>query len=147
MHFAGPKRASRHALTSGVLNMPFIPWPGELLTGHPMIDADHEHLVGIVNRLADAVARDDSDDDVGTTLCELADYTREHFEREEHYMERIRHPDAEGHKLNHGDILSALSRVALDYELGHAVRADLLALLAHWITDHIMRYDKRLAAD
>jgi methyl-accepting chemotaxis protein len=60
-------------------------------------------------------------------------------------MDRHRYPGADGHKLEHSALLDAISRMLLDFENGRPISADLMALLKHWLSDHIGRIDKALA--
>ncbi|WP_207477240.1 bacteriohemerythrin [Arenibaculum pallidiluteum] len=126
--------------------MSLIQWPGDLLIGHSAVDDDHRHLVEIINKLAEAHAAGRQSGLIGEILSELADYTAAHFEREERFMERVRYPGIDEHRLNHSQLIGSLSRIIYDFEMGRPVDQPLLDFLRHWLTDHIMRFDKRLAA-
>ena len=125
--------------------MSFIDWPGTLATGHRVIDDEHRFLVGITNSLAAALEAGDGAGSVRQVVCDLLDYATEHFSHEESLMDRHRYPGADGHKLEHSALLDAISRMLLDFENGRPISADLMALLKHWLSDHIGRIDKALA--
>jgi hemerythrin-like metal-binding protein len=125
--------------------MSFIEWPGTLATGHRVIDNEHQFLVGITNSLAAALEVGDGTEGVRQVVCDLLDYATEHFSHEELLMDRNRYPAADGHKLEHSALLDAISRMLLDFENGRPISKDLMALLQHWLSDHIGRVDKALA--
>ena len=60
-------------------------------------------------------------------------------------MDRHRYPAADGHRLEHSALLDAIARLLLDFERGRPISGSLMALLQHWLTDHIGRVDKALA--
>ena len=125
--------------------MSFIDWPGTLATGHRVIDDEHRFLVGITNSLAEALEEGDGTESVRQVLCDLLDYATEHFSREELLMDRHRYPAADGHKLEHSALLDTISRMVLDFEKDRPISKDLMALLQHWLSDHIGRIDRALA--
>jgi hemerythrin-like metal-binding protein len=125
--------------------MSFIDWPGNLATGHHVIDDEHRFLVGITNNLAEALEAGGCAENVRQVLCDLLDYATEHFSREELLMDRHRYPAADGHKLEHSALLDTISRMLLDFEKNRPISKDLMALLQHWLSDHIGRVDKALA--
>lgn len=125
--------------------MSFIEWPGTLATGHHVTDDEHRFLVGITNRFAAALEVGDGAEGVRQILCDLLDYATEHFAHEELLMDRHRYPAADGHKLDHSALLDAISRMLLDFEKGRPISTALMALLRHWLSDHIGRVDRPLA--
>ncbi len=125
--------------------MSLIEWPGNLATGHALIDDQHGYLIGIVDRLASAAERGDGEDSVRQVLCDLLDYASAHFSHEEALMDRSRHPDADGHWIAHSALLDAVSRLVLDFETGRPNSTEPMALLQRWLSDHIGRLDKALA--
>ena len=54
-------------------------------------------------------------------------------------MDRHRYPAADGHRLEHSALLDAIARLLLDFERGRPISGSLMALLQHWLTDHIGR--------
>jgi hemerythrin len=125
--------------------MSFIEWPGALETGHHIIDDEHRFLVEITNRFAAALEAGDGAEGVRQILCDLLDYATEHFAHEELLMDRHGYPAANGHKLEHSALLDAIARMLLDFEKGQPISTALMALLRHWLSDHIGRVDKALA--
>ena len=124
-----------------------IPWDGSLSVGHANIDADHEHLIAIYNRLEEAVRSGQACEIINQIFVELAEYTMSHFAREERVMIRHRFDGYEAHKAAHDALLQELSGLIgrSQTERGMAVD-ETLSFLRHWVTDHIMSCDQALAA-
>lgn len=124
----------------------FIQWDGSLSVDHPNIDKDHKHLIEIINRLHDAIEQKHGEDIIGEVLSELADYTSEHFTREEHVMIHFRYPELDEHRRQHVDLINQLSKLIHNFELGRAtVTPDTMEFLRHWLIDHVQRTDMKLA--
>ena len=58
----------------------------ELVSGHAMVDAQHQELIDNINRLYDAVEQGNSIDEALSTLGFLAQYTMFHCGSEEALM-------------------------------------------------------------
>ena len=78
-----------------------IEWSKSLSIGVDLIDQDHESLVGIINRLDDAVKRVHGKEIIGDILSELSDYVGYHFDHEEQFMRRYHYPGSDEHVHQH----------------------------------------------
>lgn len=124
-----------------------LEWHDSLAVGHAAIDHDHMYMMGIINRLGEAVAAHRDREIIGIILGEIADYTRVHFEREEDLMRRNGDPDLPGHKREHDQLLDRLAELTLDFERGQSeITHNTMDFLHDWLTLHIMRSDLKLAA-
>lgn len=85
-----------------------IEWMDSYRLGHPDIDAQHQMLFNMVNRLLAATEK------AGLTeaIANLFEYTQEHFTREETIMRAIAYPHTEAHVAQHTTLLSKLDNVA-----------------------------------
>ena len=66
-----------------------ITWTSSLETGHAVVDYDHKRLVEQLNQLSEALQRGEGQDRIAQMIEFLQRYAREHFAREELYMERV----------------------------------------------------------
>ena len=75
-------------------------WSPALSVGHPILDAQHERLLLLCNRLfgsADSM----NEGDLIALLNDLAALVHEHFETEERLMQRFDYPDRKMHIDEH----------------------------------------------
>ena len=121
-----------------------IEWTESLRVGIPSIDAQHEVLVGLINRLGDAVLAGEGKAAVGPILLELEAYTRKHFALEELAFEKYGYPDAARHIAEHEAFIARVDDFQLAFAVGKAeVGEDILQYLRTWLTRHISFTDKK----
>ena len=59
--------------------MRVIEWNESYLTGHPIIDHQHEALFDEINQLVDAVARNQDEGELLRRVNHISEMIREHF--------------------------------------------------------------------
>jgi hemerythrin len=130
-----------------------VAWREALSVSNNLIDADHQHLLFLINTFEEIFTADRSIADLLTAIGELRDYTRTHFAREERIMLVLRYPRYDHHKLAHARLIEQLDLAAKPLrELGEVlaataaalpeeIRDSLVGLLRHWLLDHIMDED------
>lgn len=74
--------------------------PPALMTGHPVIDAEHAHLVALLNQLIDLSEVDD-DDGCAEKMGELTEALIGHLENEEKIMAGLKFYKPVEHKETH----------------------------------------------
>ncbi|SEQ42132.1 hemerythrin [Ectothiorhodospira magna] len=124
-------------------------WDSAFLTGLHTVDAQHQHLVDLINRLGQA--RMDNQlqpDDLATLHQELVDYAQHHFRDEENLMKQAgidpRHITA--HVQAHVDFLQEVSRRHASAEISTLCSSrQLLDYLTHWLAFHILGQDHNMA--
>lgn len=127
--------------------MAYFNWGDDLAVGNLQVDDDHKQLIGFVNELHTATSRGEGREVVGEILSGLIKYTQEHFQREEHYMERLRYPKLDAHRRQHAALIKTVLEMRDKYERGHVtVPAQVSALLRDWLSIHIRREDKAFVA-
>jgi hemerythrin-like metal-binding protein len=127
--------------------MPTIQWTQEMSVGIQSIDADHQILVGMVNRLDDAIKAARGKDSVSSILDALLDYTTYHFGREEALMQACGYPDLDAHRHTHKVLRTQVAHIR-DRYVGNPETIhdrEVLAFLKNWLTSHIMGRDKLYA--
>lgn len=133
------------------INIP-LEWNASLVTGIESIDEQHKVLVNILNeahaRLAGTPSREMLDD----ITRNLLSYALYHFETEETLMQTHAYAaehseDADRHHQEHRDFSKTVVDLRNGIKEGHLVsRDELITFLSHWLANHIMFTDKKLAA-
>lgn len=122
----------------------------EYMTGIPLIDGEHETLfeiIGEANDLVKAELLHDKYDEILKILGKLKDYTNEHFQDEEEYMESIQYPGLEAQKMAHQAFVSKLEEIDLDQvdQNQQKYLEELMEFLFGWLSNHILKSDKLIA--
>lgn len=128
-----------------------IAWRDAMNTGDPTIDADHRHLVDLINTFEAAITGVDIDHKrVARVLLGLVEYTGQHFFREEQIQLAIRYPYHDSHRRSHRDVLKKLQLIVGEYTKSpdgperDRMALDLAAFLREWLVDHIIQSDLRM---
>lgn len=119
----------------------------EYLTGIALVDEQHERLfeiIGRANELVKAELLHDKYDEIVGILNELREYTREHFQDEEAYMESIHYQGLEGQKMQHEAFVSKLDELDLEQvdDNQQEYLEELMEFLFGWLSNHILKVDK-----
>ncbi len=128
--------------------MPFVKWSDEFNVGVAAIDAEHKHLVDLINRFYANMSADASVEMLQNIFNELLDATKAHFNHEEEYFAASRFPLADEHKKLHKSLNSQIATL-LENVIGENDKAHPLELtyfLKSWLLDHIQGDDKKLGA-
>jgi len=125
--------------------MAYFEWAEDMEIDRGPIDADHRHLVDLVNELHTATTEGRGREVVGAILTELIGYTTDHLRREEASMAAVNFPHLARHKIGHAHFVESLSGLQKQYEAGRiSVAAQLSTVLRDWLSLHIRRSDKEL---
>lgn len=119
-------------------------WSSRLNLGIPSIDADHQYLVNLLDRLQGEILGHGGRAVVARTLDELDRYAERHFAMEEELFVRSGYPDAEAHIREH----RALARRVAEFRevFAHdedASPIELLEFMRAWITRHVVETDAK----
>jgi hemerythrin len=123
-----------------------IRWLDSLSLDVPAIDADHKHLLDLLNRLHYMALAGDDREAVGAVLAELVAYTFAHFAREEALMQACGYPGLAQHARLHEVLRAQVAHQRARF------RADprsfdvqgFYAFLSDWLTMHILGEDMKL---
>ena len=125
--------------------MPYFSWSPAYSVGLREIDLQHKSLVQAVNALHVALHSEQGAKDLSWILNFLANYTTEHFQREEELMELFAFPQQEEHVQLHKELLGQVGAFLGRYQSGEeAISQDLLDFLKRWLVVHIGDEDRRL---
>ncbi len=122
-----------------------LDWSDSLSVHVEEIDAQHKSLVGMVNRLYDAMTANHSKQALTEIVNDMREYSEVHFATEEQYMDRCNYPDRDAHKSEHRDFIAKAAEVERDYRQGKiSLSMDVLNFLSNWLVTHINDTDKKL---
>jgi len=126
---------------------PALTWNDALSVGDERVDTEHRHLIDLINRLHEAVARGFETRVVETVLTDLAAFSRYHFIREERIMGEHQYPDLSAHREEHAALLVELDEMVAAYRATPTTLDDAaLARVRTWFLDHLDGADARFAA-
>ena len=121
----------------------------EYKTGIPLIDSEHKQLLSIIdqaNRLARSEDVEEKYEDILRVLNQLKEYTIEHFQDEEEYMESIGYEGLDAQKRAHQSFVDKIENLSLD-DLKNKPKEylqSLLEFLLGWLVNHILHSDKKI---
>lgn len=133
-----------------------IVWRDALSVGNDSIDADHRHLISLINTVELALTTEQPFGALQAAIEQLRAYTQDHFAREERIMLALRYVTYDAHKHAHGALIEQLdeaARFVVDpgepapdstSSLSAEVRGKLAALLRSWLLEHIVKEDLQL---
>lgn len=124
--------------------MLFMPWNEQLEVGIAEIDEQHRWLVDTTNTLHALLSTGETQtDELGDLLEQLMDYTMNHFIVEEDIFARLGYPETEAHKAQHNVFCEKVMDLLTRHDMGETVGLDALNLLKSWLTNHIIKVDKK----
>lgn len=124
--------------------MAFIDWNPEFSVRSPVLDQQHKALIGIINKLHDAMLRGALAEDMQTILQELIRYAESHFTSEEALMRRAGYPRLATHRIQHVEFVRKARDLHAQLLAGKfTVSMDLLRFLRSWLSEHILGEDRQ----
>ena len=113
------------------------------------IDTEHRQLFAIIKEANDLIHADllhDKYDAIMAVLSKLKDYTVEHFQHEEAYMEEIGYPGLVAQQYAHTSFCDKLNEINLDEmdDNQQAYLEELVDFLLNWLIVHILKMDKKI---
>jgi hemerythrin len=121
-----------------------ITWKKELSVGNAEIDAQHQWLIEMVNRLYLSV--DDGRDKAATVtiINDLLNYAWTHFRTEEDLFREIDVPDAAEHIEEHERFTARVIAFRTRFvTIGENILPELVDFLSEWLTAHLRDADSR----
>lgn len=126
--------------------MKFFIFDSFLSIGDYKIDSQHKKLFEIFENLLEALAEGKGKDVILKVFDELSQYAIYHFNDEEELMEKINYPYFYIHKKEHqlftANINYLIERYKYEY---YNVTSETADFLFHWLKNHIMAEDKKIA--
>jgi len=117
--------------------MAYMQWGDQYMIGIKEIDAQHEQLFELVNRMHAAVVNGDYPSVGEKILEDLIDYVLEHFTTEERLFEAEGYPQYEEHKQQHDLLARQVLEIQEDFKAKKIMLTfELLDFLSDWLKNH-----------
>lgn len=123
-----------------------LDWTDELSVCIPEIDAEHQHFIGLVNELNEAIASRMDLAEIKERMQAILDDAVLHFAHEEKLFKEWGYPEAEDHAKKHaqavlalGEIMGGFRRGGVEYEWIEAGLKVKKTLIDHLLTED-MKY-------
>ena len=127
--------------------MAMLVWGDQYKIGFKQIDDQHQELVRIIGELSDAIKANRGKEMLGKLLRDLINYTVNHFSMEERLMRTHAYPENSAHTKEHEDLKKTVSDLQKKFTDGKTtVSLETIHFLNDWLSNHILKTDKRLAA-
>jgi hemerythrin-like metal-binding protein len=124
--------------------MGVVAWEERYSVGNERIDQQHQRIVGMINRLGEAMDAGTERAALMKILADLAGYTKTHFAEEELLMEQHGYPELDEHHIQHGMLNRQLADFYCNfYDGSRPQTTEVLAFLLNWLYGHILERDKR----
>ncbi len=118
-------------------------WEKKFATGILEIDAQHQYLFALTNRLIRNVAENVSLRTIAVTIAQLEDYVEEHFKREEAMLRRAKYAELAKHMEQHQKLRSQLAQYASRLQDQSLPITDFARFMQLWLSKHILQEDMR----
>lgn len=123
--------------------MALMSWSPAMSVGVQVLDDDHKKLIAMINELHASMLQGHSNEVVGGVLRKLANYTVEHFQREEKLFADTNYPGAAGHKREHEKLKAQVVAEIQKFQAGtQGLGMETLNFLRDWLRHHIQESDK-----
>lgn len=111
--------------------------------GIEKIDAEHQRLIGIFNRLNEKAAKNESAD-FKQIVEELEEYSCYHFNTEETLMEKANFDEIEEHIYQHQIFRQKINDFKISILFGGStLETDMVNFLRKWLLKHIAEVDAK----
>jgi hemerythrin-like metal-binding protein len=122
-----------------------LEWKDDYSVGVPAVDHEHRELIGLVNRLHEALASEKPDTEVAEIFGDLFRAISAHFALEERFMREQRYDQTTEHKADHEQLLDELRDIMDDHRDGEGHSEErLTASIDAWFATHFKTHDARL---
>lgn len=124
--------------------MPLFEWTPSYSVSVPQFDKEHQHLIGLINTLNDAMRAGQGRLAIRGILDSLVSYTHYHFKGEEEAMKKALYPELASHIEEHRALTAQVEAFVEQYERGEtAITIDVLYFLRDWLLNHIVSTDQK----
>lgn len=124
--------------------MVLMEWEDRLMVNIKALDDQHKKLIGLINKLHDAMTTGKSKNVLDEILSELVNYTILHFANEQALLQKYGYPDFVQHKKEHDDLTRKTIelRDSLNSDKG-VIGVEVMSFLKEWLNKHILGTDKK----
>ncbi len=122
-----------------------VTWTPALSVGHNLLDAQHQKLFLLCDRIGALSDKSGADlsDAFHLALNELCIYAEEHFSTEEKLLDSFNFPFIEEMRKEHNEFITNLSEILYDATRGIVDSKKLYAFVTDWLESHVMKEDMK----
>ncbi|MBN2102572.1 hemerythrin family protein [bacterium] len=123
--------------------MPYIEWSNKYTVGFVEIDNQHQRLFEMINNLHKCAELKDMTAP-RKILANLLDYALYHFRTEEKYFDRFQYSNAQGHKNEHQEFESKVTKFQRAYQAKGTFNTVVVSdFIRNWILNHVLISDRK----
>lgn len=122
--------------------MALLKWDKNYSVNIDIIDNQHRRIIHLLNRMHDAIIRQNAQPETDGILRDLIRCIKEEFYQEEELLLLTNFPYIEEHLDSHQKLAETALDLQTRHKEGENVTFDLMQFLTSWITQHIMSEDK-----
>jgi hemerythrin len=115
-------------------------WQDDYKIGHPTVDAQHQHLFDLANKIVEA----ESSDTLTHLFMLFYQHIREHFAAEEQLMKTYEYPAYIAHVAIHNRMLDRLNEITQTIADQQWQSTNIRTFVSNWVLVHILEEDKLL---
>jgi hemerythrin-like metal-binding protein len=132
----------------GSFFMSFLKWNEELSVGIASVDAEHQLIVGNINKFYDAILTRQGSSVLNDFLVQLLNDIHTHFINEELLMSQTGYVGFQHHKAAHDGMKIQLVQFLERSKNGasHELANEVFLFLKAWLMDHLLREDMAYTA-
>ena len=120
-----------------------VEWIDKFNLGIHEIDEQHKKLIGIMNKICNALNEGEESRIIEEVLMEMQDYALTHFALEEKYFDEFHYNKTELHKAWHQTFSKKVQEMLSDLKHNkRSVSIDAIAFLGGWFIDHTQTLDR-----
>ena len=116
-------------------------WQDSYSVGVAKLDKHHQHLLKLINRLAEHMACPVHSEQIVDSISELTQYAMYHFAHEERLMAEHGFPGLAAHRDEHLQFCEVIAETSYGATLGIISTVNLLEYLTRWLKNHILIED------
>lgn len=122
-----------------------LEWREQLSVGNDLIDADHQHLIGIINS-AEHSLKSKNMSGLTMVLDSLFSYSKIHFSREEMIASAVGYTDVAHMHASHEALLTRLTEMKQEIgeSLTDSASEHFTLFLRDWLINHVIKEDMKM---
>jgi hemerythrin len=118
-------------------------WKEEYTVNITVIDEQHKKLLGIINELKIIINSKSCEKSVSGIFFQLAYLIDHYFIKEEIYLNDLKYPNLEQHKIAHNKFIDRIIQFQKDVENNKPnLCLEIYQYLETWFDEHILKYDQ-----